>query len=86
MPVTHTGTGCILYDMQIFNDMYPEKPFELITGEHGQPIGEDINLCTKLGERGIPIVVDASIDIKHLTLLGADWGTHILAQKMMGIK
>ena len=86
VPVTHTGTGCILYDMQIFNDMYPEKPFELITGEHGQPIGEDINLCTKLGERGIPIVVDASIDIKHLTLLGADWGTHILAQKMMGIK
>ena len=84
--VDYTGTGCILYDMKIFNDMIPEKWFELTTGEQGQPVGEDINFCKKLGERKIPIVVDCSIDIKHLTLLAADWGTYKLFQKIMGGK
>lgn len=82
--VDYTGTGCILYDMQIFNDMIPEKWFELITGEHGQPVGEDIHFHDKLKDRGIPIIVDASIDIKHLTLLAADWGTYRLFAKLMG--
>ena len=81
--VDYTGTGCILYDMQIFNDMFPEKPFEFTTGENGQPIGEDINFCSKLKKMVIPIIVDASIDIKHLTLLAADWGTYKLFQKIM---
>jgi len=31
-------------------------------------------------------VVDCSIDIKHLTLLAADWGTYKLFQKIMGGK
>jgi len=82
--VDYTGTGCILYDMKIFSDMIPEKWFELKTGEQGQPVGEDINFCEKLGEQNIPIVVDCSIDIKHLTLLAADWGTYKLFQKIMG--
>mgnify|MGYP002638445677 CR=1 FL=1 len=83
LQVDYTGTGCILYDMKIFNDMLPEKPFQLITGENGQPIGEDINFCTKLKKMGIPIFADCSIDIKHLTLMAADWGTHKLFEKIV---
>ena len=81
--VDFTGTGCILYDMKIFNEMIPEKWFEFKTGEQGQPVGEDIGMCEKLKKLGIPIVVDCSIDIKHLTLLAADYGTYALFKKIM---
>jgi hypothetical protein len=83
VPVTYTGTGCILYDMKIFNDMIPAKWFRFSVGDMGQPIGEDINFCDELKKAGVPIVVDCSIDIKHLTLLAADWGTYKLFQKIM---
>jgi len=86
LSVEYTGTGCILYDMKIFNDMYPEKAFELKTGDKGQPVGEDIGFCDKLKKLEIPIVVDCSIDIKHLTLLATDWGTYKLFSKIMGGK
>jgi hypothetical protein len=81
--VDYTGTGCIMYDMQIFNDMIPDRWFEFKTGKDGQAIGEDIWMCHKLKEKGIDIIVDTSIDIKHLTLLAADWSTYKLFQKIM---
>lgn len=81
--VDFTGTGCIMYDMKIFNDMIPEKWFEFKTDDQGRPIGEDINFCNKLKKLNIPVIVDCSIDIKHLTLLAADWGTYKLFQKIM---
>jgi hypothetical protein len=81
--VTYTGTGCIMYDMQIFNDMIPLKWFRFAVGDNGQAIGEDINFCDELKKRDIPIIVDCSIDIKHLTLMAADWGTYKLFQKIM---
>ena len=40
----------------------------------------------KLRDRKIPIIVDCSIDIKHLTLLATDWGTYKLFSKIMGGK
>jgi len=83
LKVEYTGTGCILYSMKIFNDMFPEKPFEFTTGDHGQPIGEDIGFHDKLKKMGIPIIVDCSLDIKHLTLLAVDFGTWKLFQKIM---
>ena len=86
LDVTYTGTGCILYDMQIFNDMIPEKWFQFKVGDVGQPIGEDIVFCEKLRDRKIPIIVDCNIDIKHLTLLASDWGTYKLFSKLMGGK
>lgn len=86
LKVDYTGTGCILYSMKIFNDMIPDKFFEFKTGDKGQPIGEDIAFCDKLKKRGIKIVVDCSIDIKHLTLLAVDWSTHLLFQKIMDKK
>lgn len=84
LSVDYTGTGCILYSMEIFNDMFPEKPFELKIGDQGQPIGEDIWLCKKLKEKNIPIVVDCSIDIGHISLLSVDWGTYRLFAKLTG--
>jgi len=81
--VDFTGTGCILYDMKIFSDMSSDKFFEFTTGEQGQPVGEDIGMCDKLGKMGIPIIVDCTIDIKHLTLLAADYGTYALFKKIM---
>ena len=86
LQVEYTGTGCIMYDTSIFINMFPEKAFEFKTGEHGQPIGEDIGFCDKLKKMGIPIIADCSIDIKHLTLLAVDFGTHLLFKKIMGIK
>jgi hypothetical protein len=82
----YTGTGCILYDTSIFIDMLPEKPFEFTVGENGQIVGEDIGMCDKLKKMGIGVVVDASIDIKHLTLLATDWGTYKLTKKLSGLK
>jgi hypothetical protein len=86
LQVDYTGTGCILYDMRIFNNMLPAKPFRLSVGDHGQPIGEDIGFCKKLKDLKIPIFVDCSIDIKHLTLLAVDFGTYKLFTKIIGDK
>ena len=86
LSVDNTGTGCVLYDMQVFIDAIPEKWFQLKVGDLGQPIGEDVYFHSRLNERGIPIVVDCSIDIKHLTLLAADWGTYKLFKKIVGGK
>ena len=81
--VDYTGTGCVLYDMAIFNDMMPSKWFEFKTKGDGSPISEDILFCDKLKKKNIPIIVDCSIDIKHLTLLAADWSTYRLFKKIM---
>lgn len=81
--VTHTGTGCVMFDMKIFNEMIPDKFFEFKTGEQGQPIGEDIWFFDKLKKKGMPVIVDATIDVKHLTLLAADYGTYQLVKKIM---
>ena len=83
LSVDYTGTGCILYDMKIFNDMIPLKWFRFSVGDHGQPIGEDINFCDELKKANIPIIVDCSIDIKHLSTMAIDWGTYKLFQKIM---
>jgi hypothetical protein len=66
--------------------MLPAKPFRLSVGDHGQPIGEDIGFCKKLKDLKIPIFVDCSIDIKHLTLLAVDFGTYKLFTKIIGDK
>ena len=84
LPVNYTGTGCILYDMQIFNDMIPERWFQFKVGDVGQPIGEDIVFCEKLNDRNIPIIVDCSINIDHISLLAVNWATYKLFAKLLG--
>jgi len=86
VPVDFTGTGCILYNMEIFTDTIDETWFKLRKGGRGQAVGEDISFCERLGELKIPIVVDSSINIRHLSLLAVDWGTYKLFQKIMGGK
>lgn len=86
LSVEYTGTGCIIYDMKIFNDMIPGKMFEFTTGDQGQTVGEDIGMCDKLKKLDIPIIVDCSIDIGHISLLSVDWGTHKLFTKIMKAK
>jgi len=82
--VGSTGCGCILYDMEVFQKIkYPW--FELTIGEFGQSIGEDVGFCEKLKAAGYKIYVDCSIDIKHLSLLAVDWGTHKLYKKLKGV-
>jgi|GEM_PF-423412 len=83
LSVDYTGTGCILYDMKIMNDMIPLKWFRFSVGDSGQPIGEDINFCDELKKANIPVIVDCSIDIKHLSTMAIDWGTYKLFQKIM---
>lgn len=79
-----TGCGCILYDTEVFLNIDPPW-FELTTGEFGQPVGEDVGFCEKLKAAGYKIYVDCSIDIKHLSLLAVDWGTHKLYKKLKGV-
>jgi GT2 family glycosyltransferase len=62
--VDSTGTGCILYNTEIF--LRIDQPwFEAIT-ENGLPVGEDVNFCRKLKKIGEPVYVDTSIKIPHL--------------------
>ena len=84
--VDATGCGCVLYDTSVFIDMFPAQWFKMRVGDKGQPIGEDIGFCADLKEAGIDIFVDCSIDIKHITLLAADWGTYKLYEKLTGLK
>ena len=89
LKVDATGAGCILYNTDIFikmiDDDYFGKWFELKTGLNGQPIGEDIGFCDRLKGYGVDIYVDCSIDIGHITLFSADWGSWQLAQKILKV-
>jgi hypothetical protein len=60
-----TGTGCVLLDMTIFDDM--KQPYFSITVHGDKVVGEDIGFCSKLRSKGIPIRADTSIEIGHIT-------------------
>lgn len=67
VPVDATGTGCLLFDTRVFLEI-PAPWFQF--GHHnGQPVGEDIMLCSKLRAAGVPIHVDTSLEVTHLTTL-----------------
>jgi len=83
--VNATGAGCILFDTRVFMDM-PTPWFKLDEDEDGRPIGEDINFCARLKDKGHKIYVDSDIDIKHLSLLSVDMGTYKLFKKLVGRK
>jgi len=83
--VDATGTGCIMYDCSVFNDIRGPW-FEFGTGSSGQHVGEDINFCMKLAEKGIPIYVDTSIQIGHMSIFEVNEKTRSLFKKLNGIK
>lgn len=63
--VTATGTGCLLVDCRVFEDMiYPWWQFD--ETETGGPVGEDVKFCYKARELGYPVFVDTGLKIEHL--------------------
>ena len=66
IPVDATGTGCILYDTEVFLTIDPPW-FDETTAPNGKHVGEDIHFCHKCRQAGIEIHVDTSIEIGHLT-------------------
>ena len=75
--VDATGTGCLMFDMQVFRDM-PRPWFRFRHLESGEGIGEDIGFCSDLREAGHRIFVDTSIQCGHLTTLCVDKNTYAL--------
>lgn len=77
-----TGTGCILYQMDVFKKI-PEPWFEFVTDdETGMTIGEDIYLCQKIKNAGYKIFVDTSVEVGHLTTMVVNQKTHDLYKSM----
>jgi hypothetical protein len=66
--VDATGTGCLMFDMDIFKRM-PEPWFKIRQNPDGSPIGEDIGFCHDLRNAGYKIYVDTTIPAAHLTTM-----------------
>jgi GT2 family glycosyltransferase len=79
--VDATGTGCIMYHISVFEKIRAPW-FELGVKRNGSPIGEDILFCLKMKENEIPLFVDTSIEIGHLTSFEVNRQTHMLFRKI----
>lgn len=66
--VDATGTGCLMFDMDIFKKM-PRPWFVVRRNPDGSPIGEDIGFCHELRKAGYRIFVDTSIPSAHLSTM-----------------
>ena len=76
--VDDTGTGCILYNLEVFKKIpYPWFEFKKHP-ETGLVIGEDVGLCQKLQAAGYKIYVDTSVEIEHLTIIKINKAMHKL--------
>lgn len=77
-----TGTGCIMYDMEVFKKL-PEPWFRFQKDpETGMAIGEDVGLCQDLKAIGYKIFVDTSVEIGHLSTMIIGKATHELYRAM----
>jgi hypothetical protein len=82
--VDATGTGCLIFDMQIFRKMpapwfkFRENPNNNIGGI----IGEDIGFCWDLKRAGHRIYVDTTIPSMHLTTMAVNHQTYLLYRAM----
>lgn len=79
--VDATGTGCVLYNISVFNEI-PKPWFQEEIGEDGKPIGEDVGFCYKLQKYGYKVFVDCSLDIGHLANLEVNYSTYKLYQML----
>lgn len=84
--VDATGTGCILIECSLFDEL--ETPWFVIgiDPETGRVIGEDIGFCHRVRQQGIPIVIDTSIEIGHITAFEVNRGTYELFRKINGFR
>ncbi|MEN6615117.1 MAG: hypothetical protein ABFD12_01025 [Syntrophorhabdus sp.] len=77
-----TGTGCILYNMEVFRKLpYPWFRFQK-NPENGMVIGEDIGFCQDLKAAGYKIYVDTSVEIGHLATIIVNDSMNKLYQAM----
>jgi hypothetical protein len=72
--VDATGTGCLMFDMDIFKKL-PEPWFKEVKSEDGKVTGEDFYFCEKAREAGYEIFVDTSIPAGHLSQMIINEGT-----------
>ena len=78
--VDATGTGCLLFDMDVF--LRIDQPwFEFGTHE-GKPVGEDIKFCSKARAKDVEIFVDTSIKVGHLATVQVDRFFHEVCKAM----
>jgi len=63
--VSATGTGCLMFDMQVFRDM--PCPWFRSRTHNGMAVGEDIGFCSDLKAAGYKIFVDTSVPAGHLS-------------------
>lgn len=71
--VDATGTGCLMFDMEVFRTM--PGPWFKFRESNGKPVGEDIGFCHDLREAGYRIFVDTSIPAGHLSQMIINEGT-----------
>lgn len=72
-----TGTGCLMIDMKVFNDLpYPWFRFRPNPDpKNGGVVGEDFGFCLDARKAGYQIFVDTSITAGHLGFLEVQEGT-----------
>ena len=82
--VDATGTGCVLYDTEVFTRI-PDPWFRFRKTVEGGEIGEDIGFCHDIRKAGFKIYVDTGIKVGHLTKMTVDqatWELYKLSQEV----
>lgn len=79
--VDATGTGCLMFDMEVFRNM-PAPWFRFRLTADNLPIGEDFGFCSDLRKAGYKIFVDTSIQCGHLSTMEITDGTYQLYKAM----
>jgi hypothetical protein len=80
--VDATGTGCIMFDMNVFRKM--PSPWFRARRHEGASVGEDIGFCSDLRRLGYRIFVDTAIPAGHLSQMQITEGTWRLYRKLRG--
>ena len=86
--VDATGTGCVLFDMEVFQKI-PYPWFKTQYKDNNEEVikyGEDIGFYLKAKEAGYKVYVDSSIKIGHLSLLEITEETYFLFKKLTNHK
>ena len=76
--VDATGTGCLLFNMEVFDRISP--PWFKFDVCDRKPVGEDIYFCSKARRSGVRIFVDTSIQVGHLTTIEVNQTLHKIAK------
>lgn len=78
--VDATGTGCLLFNMDVFLKVQP--PWFAFGVNDGKPVGEDINFCSKARAAGVEIYVDTAIEVGHLVTMTVNKSLHQICKHM----